>query len=79
MCDVCNEIEFNMKLQNVDSKIVCHRCYKNILSNDPALYFVENLINSESLSPQLSSLIIIKEMLIARAHVQMKISRVRDC
>lgn len=50
VCDGCNEIGFNMKLQHEDSKAICDR-----------------------------ELTMAEEMLIARAHVQMDISRVKGC
>lgn len=77
-CDVCNEIGFNMKLQYIEPEVICERCRKDI-KETPRLYSAANKMDPEPMPPDLPELIMAEELLIARAHVQMEMSRVKGC
>ena len=78
VCEVCNEIGFNMKLQEVDSKAACLSCRRES-PQDPALYSAANEMDPGRVPTELPRLTMAEEMLIARAHVQMQLSRVKGC
>ena len=56
---------------------VCGRCRRDF--EQPYLYSAANKMDPGPIPPQLPELTLAEEMLIARAHVQMDISRVRGC
>ena len=78
-CNICNEIDFDMKLINWEKRRSCHQCIKNrmINLNNFTLWSVENDMNSLCLLINLSELSLIKKMLIVRAHVIMKFHHVK--
>ena len=55
------------------SKSIYYRFYKD-KSNNSLLYFIVNKINSKSIYFNLSKLIIIEEILIAKVYVEIEIS-----
>ncbi len=77
--NICNEIDFDMKLINWKKQCFCHQCIKNRRVNldDFTLWFIENNMNSLCLFINLSELSLIKKMLIVKAYVIMKFHYVK--
>jgi len=78
-CNICNKIDFDMKLIDWEKRRSCHWCTKNrsINFNDFTLWFIENNMNSLCLFINLSELSLVKKMLIVRAYIIMKFHHVK--
>lgn len=81
VCNVCNEIGFDMQLKEVEGELMCKRCRreKSIRPEEVALYGAKNDMDPHLIPPHLPSLTNAEELLIARAHVLMQYRRVRGC
>ena len=78
-CNICNKIDFDIKLINWEKRCSCHWCIKDrrINLNDFTLWFIKNDMNSLCLLINLSELFLIKKILIVRVHVIMKFCHVK--
>ena len=79
-CDVCNEIGFNinMNLENDGPESICVKCRFDCIEPPPR-YSADNEMDPGPIPAHLPELTMAEEMLIARAHVQMEMSRVKGC